>query len=274
MSTAPATHPQHLGLVCVTHSDECRFRTITRTRFLTLGPEQQRDTLRALYQDNLARLTATLAFCDRHDIRLYRATSGLFPMSDDAVGTEVLHELSASLAEVGPLAKRLGIRVVLHPDQFVVLNSDTTSVIDTSIRILEKHALAFDLMGLPRTPWSAFNIHGGKAGRSDRLVDVIRTRLPANVRDRLTLENDEYSFSAADILDVCRRAGVPMVFDCHHHVIKEKLDSYEHPSVAAMVKAARATWPDPAWQVVHLSNGKDGFLDRQHSEFISAVPSS
>jgi len=39
-----------------------------------------------------------------------------------------------------------------------------------------------------------------------------------------------------------------------------------------MVKAARGTWPDPAWQVVHLSNGKDGFLDRQHSEFISSVP--
>ena len=49
--------------------------------------------------------------------------------------------------------------------------------------------------------------------------------LPEAVRLRLVLENDEYAFGAAEILDVCRRAGVPMVFDAHHHVIREKLDS-------------------------------------------------
>jgi len=127
------------------------------------------------------------------------------------------------------------------------------------------------LLGLPRSAWAAVIVHGGKSGRGEELVAAVRS-LPEAVRLRLVLENDEYAFGAAEILDVCRRAGVPMVFDAHHHVIKEKLDSYEHPSVAAMVKAARGTWPDPAWQVVHLSNGKDGFLDRQHSEFMSSVP--
>ena len=63
-----------------------------------------------------------------------------------------------------------------------------------------------------------------------------------------------------------------MVFDAHHHICKEKLDSYEHPSVAAMVAAARTTWPDPTWQVVHLSNGRDHFGHRSHSDLISAVP--
>ena len=39
-----------------------------------------------------------------------------------------------------------------------------------------------------------------------------------------------------------------------------------------MVAAAATTWPDPAWQVVHLSNGKGGFLDREHSDLIEQVP--
>ena len=262
-----------LGLVCITSSDECRFRTITRSRFLSLPEDDRRAALERVYWENLDRLHWTLGFCARRGIGLYRVTSALFPLSDEPPGGDVLSGMAAMLSSFGRRAGRLGIRVLMHPDQFVVLNSESAAVAATSRVILEKHARAFDLLGLPRSTWAAVIIHGGKSGRADELVDAVRS-LPEGVRSRLVLENDEYAFGAAEILDVCRRAGVPMVFDAHHHVIKEKLASYEHPSVAAMVKAARATWPDPAWQVVHLSNGKDGFLDRQHSDFIASVPSA
>ena len=99
-------------------------------------------------------------------------------------------------------------------------------------------------------------------------------KLPDNVRQRLCLENDEYSYSAADILTACRAAGVPMIFDNHHHAIKEKLVASDDPTMAEMVAAARDTWPDPAWQVVHLSNGKDAFLDREHSELVTDMPAA
>ena len=267
----PASVTPHLGLVCITDSERYRFRTITRTRFLTLSDDARRSALEALYWDNLARLHAILSFCDQQDIRLYRATSALFPMSDDPLGAAVLESLAANLSSVGRRVKRLGIRVVLHPDQFVVLNSDSPTVAATSVVIMAKHARAFDLLGLPRSPWSAMILHGGKGGRGEELVRVIRD-LPPNVRKRLVLENDEYTFGAKEILDICGRAKVPMVFDCHHHVIKEGLESYDHPSVARFTKAAAQTWPDPAWQIVHLSNGASSFADRNHSQFISAVP--
>lgn len=262
---------QHLGLVCLSFGDECRFRTITRTRFLALSAEQRRPTLDELYRSNLQRLNGALHFCDRLGIRLYRATSSLFPMSDEPLGEQVLRGLSSELASIGPLAQRLGIRVVLHPDQFVVLNSDSPAVAATSVKIMKKHALAFDLMHLPRSSWSAMILHGGKSGRADVLVERIG-KLPENVRSRLCLENDEYAYSASEILDVCRRAGVPMVFDNLHHAVKQKLVSYDDPSVARFVRAARDTWPRPDWQIVHLSNGKANFLDRNHSDFITDVP--
>ena len=65
-----------------------------------------------------------------------------------------------------------------------------------------------------------------------------------------------------------------MVFDAHHHVIHEGLDSYDDPSVAEMVAAARTTWPDPEWQLVHISNGRTAFNDRNHSDLITVMPSS
>ena len=127
-------------------------------------------------------------------------------------------------------------------------------------------------MGLPQSTWSLMNIHGGKAGNGDALVEIIKT-LPPTVRDRLTLENDEYSYGAAEIYDICRRAGVPMVFDCHHHVIKESLDSYDDPSVATFTERARETWrPHEAWQLAHVSNGETAFLDRYHSLHVTMMP--
>ena len=260
-----------LGMVCLSSDEVCKFRTITRSGYLKL-PEDERDAkLLELYWDNTQRLTWTLGYCARRQIRLYRATSALYPMSDEPQGRAVLESIPAALSAVGRRAKQLGIRVVLHPDQFVVLNSENPQTVETSVKILEKHALWFDLFGLATTPWNLMNVHGGKAGRADELVATVNA-LPANIKGRLTFENDEYSYGASDILAVCQRTGSPMVFDCHHHVIREDLGSYDHPSLAYFTKAARDTWPDPDWQLCHVSNGETAFLDRYHSKLITAMP--
>jgi UV DNA damage endonuclease len=269
---ASAVEPPHLGLVCLSFTEECRYRTITRSRYLGLPAGERKGVLRELYWDNLRRLHWTLGFCARRGIRLYRVTSGLFPMSDEPLGDEVLGEMAASLSAIGRRAERLGIRVLNHPDQFVVLNSENPKVVQTSRKILEKHGRSFDLMGLPCSPWSAMILHGGKSGRARELIAEIAT-LPECIRKRLCLENDEYSYSAAEILEICRAAGVPMIFDNLHHAIKEKISDYGHPSFAEFVAAARETWrPRPEWQIVHLSNGNESVLDRNHSQYITDVP--
>jgi len=269
---AADSRPQ-LGLVCMTTGSEVRFRTITRTHYLSLSHAERQTKLEELYLDNLSRLRAALEFCRARNIRLYRAIPGLFPMSDEPLGERVLSGMAKELAAVGRLARRYRIRVVQHPDQFVVLSSVSEHVVRQSIDILRKHALAFDLLGLPRSAWSAIILHGGKAGRARQLFEII-PQLPENVRSRLVLENDEYAYSAREILEICHGTGVPMVFDAHHHVIREKLDSYEHPSVTEMTQAAGRTWPKPDWQIVHLSNGISSIADPRHSELIHTVPSA
>jgi UV DNA damage endonuclease len=260
-----------LGLVCITQSDAVRYRALTRKRLLQLDEDERPRVLRELYAENLSRLDRAISFCVEQELRLYRMTSGLFPFADDAAGAGVLEEMRSRVAAVGRRATELGLRLVLHPDQFVVLNSDSEQVIANSIKILETHALVMDMLEQPRTAWAMIEIHGGKGGRADRLIETVE-RLPESVRTRIAFENDEYIYSAAEILDVCRRARVPMVFDAHHHVVHEKLDSYEDPSVAYYVEAARETWPDPAWQLVHISNGRTRFDDRNHSDLIVNLP--
>jgi UV DNA damage endonuclease len=262
-----------LGLVCITTSDAVRYRALTRKRLLQFEAAEQERLLRELYADNLARLNNALDFCCARNIRLYRMTSALFPFADDEAGEMVLEEFRGELAATGARAKSLGLRLVLHPDQFVVLNSDSLQVIVNSIKILATHARVMDLLELPRSPWALIEIHGGKGGRSERLVEVVR-ELPENVRSRLAFENDEYAYGAEEILRICHAAQTPMVFDAHHHLVHERLDSYDHPSVAHMLSEARKTWAVPEWQLVHISNGRDAFNDRHHSDFVETMPAA
>ncbi|HJQ30680.1 MAG TPA: UV DNA damage repair endonuclease UvsE [Pyrinomonadaceae bacterium] len=263
----------NLGLVCITHSDEVRYKTVTRKRLLQFSSEEQKRLLRELYAANLSRLNAALDFCAARGLRLYRMTSNLFPFADDDAGSDVLPEFAEELKRTGARADELGIRLVLHPDQFVVLSSDSPQTIANSVKILESHARVMDMLGRPRSPWALIEIHGGKGGRSERLIEEIG-KLPEAVRARIAFENDEYIYSAAEILDVCRRARVPMVFDAHHHVVHEGLNSYDDPSVGEMVEAARETWTNPDWQLVHISNGRESFCDRHHSDLVERMPAA
>jgi UV DNA damage endonuclease len=260
-----------LGLVCITTSDAVRFRTVTRKRLLQLSEIEQETVLRELYTDNLKRLDKAIDFCSVNQIKLYRMTSALFPFSDTDLGEAVLHSMTEELRKTGDRALSLGIRLVLHPDQFVVLSSDKLSVVENSIKILAAHALILDMLGQPRSPQALMNIHGGKSDRTSQLKSVIRD-LPESIRSRLTFENDEYAYSSSEILEVCLDTGVPMVFDAHHHVIHEHLETYDDPSVAEMLAAARTTWSVPEWQLVHISNGKDFFADPRHSDLITEMP--
>ncbi len=261
----------NLGLVCITTSDEVRYKTVTRKRLLSFDEATQKETLRNLFRENIGRLKKAVGFCLANNINLYRMTSALFPFSDEAMGAEILEEFSEDLAEIGTNAIEKGLRLVLHPDQFVVLSSDSEQVVENSIKILKMHAKTMDLLKQPRSEWAAMTIHGGKSERADRMVENLK-KLPEEIRSRIVLENDEYAYSSEEILDICRRAGVPMVFDAHHHICHENLEDYNHESIEKTFRAARETWANPDLQMVHISNGREKFGDRAHSDLIFTMP--
>ncbi len=274
MPTPPTSTRPNLGLVCITSGPEVRFRTVTRTRYLSFPEDQRRAVLHELYADNISRLAGAAAYCTAHGIRLYRLSAALFPMLDlegDATGQQVLETLAAELRAAGDAFTAAGIRVLVHPDQFIVLNSESGDVVRRAVYALSFHGLVMDLLGFSRTPWNTILLHGGKGGRPAELVGTIAT-LPDAVRLRLALENDERAYGPAELIPVCEQVGVPLILDAHHHVVREKLESQNDPSVREWVLAARATWTPPEWQVVHLSNGIDGPQDRRHTDLITHFP--
>ena len=264
------------GLVCLTVGPELRFRTVTLSRYRLLTPAERETRLRALYAENIRILHSAAGYCAARGIRLYRMSSSLFPMLDlegDDTGSAVLADLSAELRAAGEAFGDAGIRVLMHPEQFIVLNSDRPEVRASSLRAMQGHARVMDGLGFTRSAWNLLLLHGGKGGRAAELRSLIPD-LPDAVRLRLGLENDERAYGPQDLLPVCGATGTPFVFDAHHHVVREGLPDQEHPSVREWVLRARATWTPPEWQVVHLSNGIEGPQDRRHSHLITQLPSA
>nr|WP_051086974.1 UV DNA damage repair endonuclease UvsE [Deinococcus apachensis] len=264
------------GLVCMTIGPEVRFRTITLTNYQKLSPGEREAKLLDLYADNIVRVRRAAAFCAARGIRLYRLSSSLFPMFDlegDDTGRAVLDHLAPQMTEAGYAFEDAGIRVLMHPEQFIVLNSERPEVRASSARTLAAHADTLDRFGFPRSTWNLLLLHGGKGGRAAELAALVPD-LPDSVRLRLGFENDERAYGPQDLLPICEATGAPLVFDAHHHVVREKLEGQEDPSVREWVLKARTTWRPPEWQVVHLSNGIDSPQDRRHSHLITDFPSA
>ena len=90
---------------------------------------------------------------------------------------------------------------------------------------------------------------------------------------RIGLENDDRVYTVEDLLPVARRAGVPLVYDVHHHRCNpDALSCDEALAAAAATWGGREPW-------VHLSSPRGGWRaanPRMHADFIAArdVPPS
>ena len=231
------------------------------------------ETIRSLYAHNCKRLSEMLPKLRSNGVELFRISSAMFPLSDQV--PRVLwdnDEVRRHLETAGKFILDNGMRVTTHPGQFCVLSSDSDDVVHKAFVELGIHAWMFDVMGLEASPQYAINIHGGKADRSTRLVEQIKS-LPDGIRKRLTLENCETAYSVVDLLPVHIETGVPIVFDSHHHVFNDGDISMEDAYMATM-----ETWPKGIKPLQHISNTEPdlsagNFMDRRkHSNMIHYVP--
>ena len=205
-------------------------------------------------------------------IRMIRIGSSLLPLFDKIWHDEKYAFLrDETIDELKKLGNDLaGFRVTMHPGQFVVLNSESDSVVANSVADLAYHAFVMDTMGLESSHQNPINVHGGRKGYHDKLIATI-SALPTNIRNRLVLENCESSWSVKELYKIYEAVGTPVTFDSHHHTFNEDGLTGEE----AANKAA-STWKCVPLQ--HLSNttpGMEGgsFTERrQHSYLMHYIP--
>lgn len=261
-----------LGLCCLFRNQPIKFNQTTAKVLLALPREEQLLRLSTICLHNVAAVLQALLFLAGKGIGAYRIPSPLFPrFTHPAVGYTIddLPDGSAIYrvcSAIRAFRKRYDIRLSLHPDQFNVLSSPRQEVVANTIRELEYHGDLAELLDA-----GIINLHGGgRYGDKEETLHRLETnflRLSAKVRARLTLENDDSSFTPSDLLPVCRRLGIPFVYDVHHHRCLPDGQG-EEEATRLCVDHWRALGREPYF---HLSSPKNGWgsgSPKPHADYI------
>jgi UV DNA damage endonuclease len=227
-----------IGYPCINESLDC---SSSRTFRLASYSDER---LIQLVEQNLACLRRILEYNVKNGLLFFRMSSGLVPFASHEVNQYNWQEhFKLTFRRLGSYIKNNNLRISMHPDQFVVLNSPNPQTVKNSIAELIYQGSIMDLMELDTT--AKLQIHGGgaygdKPSAILRFAEVYHTMLPDAVKARLCVENDDRTYSLQDCMQLNELTGVPIIFDNLHH---ECVNNGEPMREA--VQIAASTWePD------------------------------
>jgi UV DNA damage endonuclease len=258
-----------LGLCCVFRDQPIKFVTTTATAIGNMKRADAVAKLSRLCLANADALLAALRFCAENEIGCFRINSQILPVKTHPGCGYSVDDLPASdeivrrFKECGQFAQKHDLRTCFHPDQFVVLNSPRPDVVENSVEELEYQAEVAEWVGA-----DVINIHAGGAygDKQKALTDFARNleRLSHRARSRLTVENDDRTFTPANLLPICRSEGVPLVYDLHHHRCNP-----DGLSVEQVTTRAISTWNrEPLLHISSPLEGWKGPKPKRHHDFI------
>jgi UV DNA damage endonuclease len=123
-------------------------------------------------------------------------------------------------------------------------------------------------MGLDRRAKLVTHVGGGYKDKKKSLERFLENwkRLPERITGRFTLENDDKTFTAGEVLFLCARLGLPMVLDIHHYRCNPGDDDLAGIFPEIISTWARTSLPPK----IHISSPKSPVDFRSHHDFVSA----
>ena len=257
------------GLCCIFKEQPIKFGRTTAGFLSKFSPAAQQDQLSKICLANARSLFNALEFCRQNAIGSFRINSQILPLKTHPdVGYDIFELPDAktiidTFKTCGKFSRTHAIRTTFHPDQFIVLSSPHPDVVTRSVADLEYQAEVAEWVNADAINIHAGGAYGDKRSALNRLRRTIET-LSDPVRKRLTLENDDKSYSPRDLLPVCEDMQIPLTYDVHHHrCLKDGL------TVEQATMLVAATWNrEPLF---HLSSPEKGWefgTPRNHHDYI------
>lgn len=257
------------GLCCIFREHPVTFRKTTAKYLARFSEDERRNRLAQLCAGNAESLRKALVFCRENKIGSFRINSQILPLKThpdtgydifDLPGAE---SIVAAFRACGAFSLKHDIRTTFHPDQFIILSSPNPDVVRRSVADLVYQAQVAEWVNADVINIHAGGVYGDKQSAISRLAETIET-LPDPVRKRLTLENDDRSYTPQDLIPVCRDLKIPLVYDVHHHrCLPDGL------SIAAATEQSLKTWDrEPLFHISSPKDGWSGSNPRKHHDYL------
>ena len=239
----------------------------TTNRTLRLASLADAEKVRALVWENMLGLETIVRWNAERGIRLFRIGQGLIPFaSHPAFPYDWPEEHGDDLRELGALARAVGVRLSMHPGQFINPGSPNPETAGRSLDELRYAARVFELMGLDD---AVVVLHLGGAyddrpAAVNRFVEALRGQ--EDILRYLALENDERIWTVGEIVDTSRALGIPAIVDNLHHSLNPG-----GLSLAEALDSALPTWEARGVRPkVHLSSQDPTKRPGAHAHSIEA----
>lgn len=254
---------RYIGYACINLEID---RTTNKTfRLAKLSEEQAAVTI----AQNLDSLQTILKWNVEQGIKLFRIGSSLIPFASHPNFTlDWQQAFGEQLQEIRQYVQKNGLRLSMHPGQYTVLNSLNPKVVADSVRELEWQARVVAELD-PAQGIIVLHVGGAYGNKKEALQrfeeNFYRYASPL-VQQRLTLENDDTTFSADDVLPLCQQLGIPMIFDLFHHKCLHVEDNWT-TGLVERLELIVDTWKDKVPKM-HLSSQKPG-TRTSHADYIT-----
>lgn len=247
--------------------------TVTFTNYSRIeSSEKKLEKLKTVTLSNLNGLQELLKYNIENNIHFYRITSALIPLvTHPDVGYWGHREIFKKDFEyIGKIIKKSKMRVDTHPDQFNVINSINPKVVKNTITNLMRQVEWLEDMNLSNKEGKmVIHVGGATGGKEEALKRFVNNfkDFPKEIKTRLIIENDDVTYTAKEVLDLCKIIKTPMVLDVHHHNCNNN-----HESLEDMLDDILNTWIDEDIPPkMHFSSPKEHEKDRRHADFIDAT---
>ncbi|MGZ5500503.1 MAG: UV DNA damage repair endonuclease UvsE [Nitrososphaeraceae archaeon] len=171
---------------------------------------------------NLATLEEILKFNIANNFMFFRISSDMIPFASHPICKfDWKEHFKSDLIRIGQLINDHNIRISMHPDQFVLINSKSQEIVNNSIKELEYHTDLLDLMTLDYSAKVQIHIggvYGDKEKSKKQFISNYKTLLSANIKKRLVIENDDHLYNLKDCIEIHEYIGIPILFDVFHHI--------------------------------------------------------
>ncbi|MBT2573048.1 UV DNA damage repair endonuclease UvsE [Bacillus sp. ISL-51] len=245
-------------------------KTLTYARYTKLPAQERKEALLSVTKANITNTLRTIHYVIGHGIPLYRFSSSIVPLATHPdVLWDFVTPFQQEFREIGELVKKHQLRTSFHPNQFTLFTSPKKAITANAVRDMAYHYEMLEAMGLADR--SNINIHiGGAYGDKKSAIDRFRLNmkeLPDFIKQRMTLENDDKTYTSEETLSLCENEGIPFVFDYHHFYANPADDADLDDILPRMIRTWRRIGLKPK---VHLSSPKSESAIRSHADYVDA----
>lgn len=248
-----------VGLVCMLKGKGMKkgFTGIKALENLSKNEIEKKASEAALY--NIEYNLECLEWVKNYGKGLFRVSSSLIPFNE-FWDWKKFKSILIKLSEMKKFARDNDIKLVMHPDQFTVMNSESKNVVLNSIKILNHHFEISKLLGVEDI---IIHVGSSKGNYKERFIKNINS-LDKKLRDKLLLENC-HSMGIEGVIEICEKTNIRPCLDFHHDRIKPSSQSFQ-TYIEKMLKLSKNRVP-----LAHISSpaGEDKKNFKSHSEYIS-----